>query len=562
MSAAPDPVRQEALQVVEGGNEAGTLDVGAGERDDSRRLALLVLLRVLVASALFGAALSVLSTSAQEVAIRNRLYGFLIAAYATAALEFIWLLLDWELTALAWSHLAVETVLAGWLVALTGGPTGPFSFLVLLSTVHGALAAGSVGALASALLATAALGGLAEFPGFQAWLGTVPAAVETGRLAAAVLANAGGCFATAALSSYLTERLQRTGRALTARVAELRSLGDLYSRVVQSLGSGLLTLASVDGAWRVSLLNEAGARILGLRPEAARGRSLDDVAPALARSVASLPAGIRDGSCELSHGGGKILLEFAVSSLRGPGGETLGTIVTFEDVTELRRLEASVQRQAHLASLGELSAGLAHEIRNPLASLSGAVQMLSTAAASGDDARLLDLIRRESGHLGKLVSDFLVFARPPRPSLQAGDLGAFVRDCCEAFEPEARAKGRTLRCDAAPAPCRFDPDQMRQVVGNLLRNALEATASGGHIEVSLGPSDRGWRLAVGDDGPGVSPEIAPRLFEPFFTTKEKGTGLGLALVARIAGAHGGTVDLDQQPGRGACFVVTLPRAAI
>ncbi|MHB1845967.1 MAG: two-component system sensor histidine kinase NtrB, partial [Deltaproteobacteria bacterium] len=255
---------------------------------------------------------------------------------------------------------------------------------------------------------------------------------------------------------------------------------------------------------------------------------------------------------------GQRLLGFSVSPLRDGGGRPSGRVVSFQDVTELRRLEASVRRQTHLASLGELSAGLAHEIRNPLAALSGAIQMLSAAPANADDARLLDLIRREAAYLGRLVSDFLVFARPPRPALQETDVAALVRECCDAFEPEANRQGRALACELEPASGAVDSVQFRQVIDNLLRNAVEATGDGGKITVSLKLRPVGLVLSVEDDGPGVPPDVAPHLFEPFFTTKEKGTGLGLALVARIVGNHGGSIDLEQPESGGARFVVSLP----
>ncbi len=549
-----------------GGEEPGEGGTAPGDRPASaavevaRRLALLILLRVLVSGALFGSALSVLSTGPVEEAVRGRLYVYLVAAFASAALEFVWLLFERGMAALAWVHVAVETLLAGWLVALTGGPAGPFGFLALLSTVHGALAAGSAGAAASALLATGVLWALAGLPSLQAAVGTLPVAVTPPRLLAALLADAGGCFATAALSAYLTERLQRTGRALSAREAELRSLGDLYRSVVRSLGSGLLTLVPSGGVRRVTLLNEAGARILGVDPEEAPGRTLADISPALDEAVAAAPPS-RAAACEIARDGEKRLLDLAVSSLRGPAGEAAGMVVAFEDVTEIKRLQAALARQEHLASLGELSAGLAHELRNPLAALSGAVEMLSTDAVEGDDARLFELIRRESVHLGKLVSDFLAFARPPRPALREGDLGALLAQCCETFQPQAAARGCVLECGSVPAPARFDPDQMCQAVTNLLRNAVEASAEGGRIAASVRPAGDEWAIEVEDDGPGVAPEIAGRIFEPFFTTKQKGTGLGLALVARITEAHGGTVDVASREGGGARFVITLPRQA-
>ncbi len=509
-------------------------------------------------SALFGAALATSPNAAEGASfVRGSLYAFLLLAYASSAFELIWILTGRALRLLAWVHTAVETLLAGWLVALTGGPAGPFSFLLLLSTVHGSIAAGSAGAFGAASFATALLAVLGANPSLSL-LPVAPLIGDSSRVAAAIFANSGGCFATAALASYLTERLQRAGRALTAREVELRSLGDLYMSVVQSLSGGLMTLMAPEGRGsRVSLLNEAGAEILGIRPSDARGQSLAELIPEFDAALRGTLDGAR-GECSIDRRGQRVLLGFSVSPLRGPRNEPLGSVVAFQDVTELRRLEASVRRQSHLASLGELSAGLAHEIRNPLAALSGAVQMLSSAPASAEDSRLLALVLRESAHLGKLVSDFLTFARPPPPSLREGDLGSLVQQCCDAFEPEVTLLGRKLICHIQPSPCRFDPDQMRQVVDNLLRNALEASSAGGRIEVSVGAKGEGYAVVVEDDGPGVPPDAVAHVFEPFFTTKEKGTGLGLALVARIAGAHGGSADLENRAQGGARFVVSLP----
>ncbi|MHB1845926.1 MAG: PAS domain-containing protein, partial [Deltaproteobacteria bacterium] len=251
--------------------------VGIARSEGARRLAGLVLIRLLVVSALFGAALSMsFSSTGEDATTRTFLYAYLITAYAASALEFVWLLGRWQPRALAWTHVFAETLLAGWLVALTGGTEGPFTFLLLLSTVHGALAAGSSGAFAAAVLSTAELAALA---GGVPLLGLVGS--EPGRAAVAVFANSGGCFATAALSSYLTDRLSRTGQALDARERELQRLGELYRNVVQSLGSGLMTLGS---GGEVLFVNGAGAEILGLDPEATRGRPLDQVAPELART--------------------------------------------------------------------------------------------------------------------------------------------------------------------------------------------------------------------------------------------------------------------------------------
>jgi two-component system sensor histidine kinase PilS (NtrC family) len=258
-----------------------------------------------------------------------------------------------------------------------------------------------------------------------------------------------------------------------------------------------------------------------------------------------------------------VLLGFTLSPLKSGTAELEGNVVTFQDLTQQRKLEEALRRQNHLASLGELAAGLAHEVRNPLAALSGAAQILRVAdhpGAPADDRKLFDLIQRETTHLETLVSDFLTFARPPAPSMAEGDLAKLARSTFDAFCAGEQVSQRKLSCEVDPARASFDEGQMRQVISNLLRNALEATDADGQIGLRVRSSDRWAWVEVQDNGPGVPETLRDRIFEPFFTTKEHGTGLGLALVGRIVGAHGGTIDVDATSG-GSRFVVSLPRSS-
>ena len=532
-----------------------------GFDDPRRRLAGLVLLRVLVSSALFGAALATsFSQTAEESASRAGLFHYLTAAYGASALEFAAILLRIRPGTLAWIHTGIETALAAWLIALTGGVESPFTFLLLISTVHGALAAGSGGAFAAATLATLALIALGVGLPIPGWI--QPNHVESTRWITLIATAGGGCFATAALSSYLTLRLRRTGQALSARERELRQLGELYLNVAESLRSGLMTLG-VDR--RITLLNGTGATILGVEVGTVLGRSLFAALPELADILVSTEGNGRD-ECEIVRGGRRLLLGFTLSPLRDPSGEPLGSVLTFQDLTDQRRLENALRTRSHLASLGELSAGLAHEVRNPLAALSGAAQMLSqpvdagsAPAVSAEDQKLIEVIRRETKHLDRLVSDFLAFARPPQPSLAEGDLSEIVASTVEAFQASEQLGGRVLKCELTHLTARFDSAQMRQVIWNLLRNAVEATETQGRVAVQVREEGASVLLEVADDGPGVPVELRDRIFEPFFTTKERGTGLGLALVGRIIGAHSGTIELDATGSRGTRFVIRLPR---
>jgi two-component system sensor histidine kinase PilS (NtrC family) len=531
------------------------------ERPDARLLAGLVLLRALIASALFGAALFA-NLSVTEEAARGSLFVYLLAAYVSAAAEFLWILWGRRLDRLGFVHAGVEAALAAWLVALTGGPESPCTFLLLISTILGSVAAGRRGAFISATLASASLLGMT---GVISIPGLIQPDRVDGRMVAVVLTSSGGCFATAALASYLTERLQRTGRALRAREADLRQLGELYLKVAQSLRSGLMTLGpSVrgnPGSAPITLLNDPGAAILGISAPRVQGHALDETVPELARALDALVAGHGRVECEIHQGERMVLLGFTLSPLKGGSPEMAGSVVTFQDLTQQRRLEEALRRQSHLASLGELAAGLAHEVRNPLAALSGAAQILRAGDGSSslaEDRKLFDIIQRETNHLETLVSDFLTFARPPAPSLVAGDLAKLVRSTFEAFRTGEQVGQRRLLCEAEATEINFDEGQLRQVVWNLLRNALEATEAGGSISVRVRSADRWAWLEVQDDGPGIPSELRNRIFEPFFTTKEHGTGLGLALVGRIVGAHGGTIDLDSSAD-GTRFVVSLPR---
>ncbi len=527
--------------------------------DPRRRLAGLVLLRLLVSSALCGAALTTrFSQTAEESASRASLFAYVFTAYGTVAFEFVWILGRSRLGSLAWIHAGIETALAAWLLALTGGVESPFTFLLLISTVHGALAAGSLGAFISATLATLSLLALAVGLPFSGWI--QPQHLESVRAFTLVAATGGGCFATAALASYLTQRLQRTGQALSARERELRELGELYLNVAESLRSGLMTL---DASHRVTLLNGTGAAILGVEVSEALGRPLREVLPELAAVLVSAEGNGR-AECEIQRGTRRLLLGFTLSPLRDAGSGPLGSVLTFQDLTDQRRLEKALRTQSHLASLGELSAGLAHEVRNPLAALSGAAQMLSQPAvveplSAAEDQKLLDVIRRETKHLDRLVSDFLAFARPPEPSLAEGVLSELVTSTVEAFQASEQLDGRVLRCRLEEVSARFDSAQLRQVIWNLLRNAVEATPKEGQVAVRVAAERDFAILEVSDDGAGVPPELRDRIFEPFFTTKERGTGLGLALVGRIVGAHGGTIEMDAADGRGTKFTVRLPR---
>jgi len=233
-----------------------------------------------------------------------------------------------------------------------------------------------------------------------------------------------------------------------------------------------------------------------------------------------------------------------------------------ESLARLEAAEESLRRSERLAALGEMSAGIAHEIRNPLGIVSASAQLLDKKLADPPDGvrQLLDIIQEESTRINGLVSDFIAFGRPAPPVLRAVDLRALLGRAADHVEGLARQQGVVLRVDVESGPLmvRVDADQMQQVLLNLLLNALAAVADDGLIRLRAYRDDARACLEVADNGRGISPDIQRKIFDPFFTTKDQGTGLGLANASRIVEAHGGDLRVRSTPGAGAVFTVCLP----
>ncbi len=515
-----------------------------------RKLVWLTLFRLTMITVLLGAtAVVTWQTAAGEADAASPLYALILATYLVS-LAFA-IVLRWRrwLVPVASAQVALDVGLAAAVVRLTGASESVFLFLFLLAIVNGSILLYRRGAIVSLALAAAAYL-VAVVPG-----GAPPAF----RLFVHLSAFA----ATAALSGYLAELLRRTGERLEEREVDLAAITALHESIVQSVSSGLVT---VDAGGRVTFLNRAGEEITGLSTAEVRGE------PASRWFAAFQPTTAR-GETDFVNARGEVRrVGYTVFPLVGRGGGQIGSAVIFQDLTELRGMEAAVQRSERLADLGRLAAGLAHELRNPLASVSGCIELLrANAPLSAEDARLMDIVLREATRLNQLVTRFLEFSRPAPVERRGADLAAIAAETLDVFANDpAAARVRLDRAlDSAPVAC--DTDQVKQVLWNLLANAAQALggreggANGGPagaIRVSCGAAEDGgaW-MAVEDDGPGIAAADLSRVFIPFFTTKERGTGLGLATVHRVVEAHGGSIDVDSAPGRGARFTVRLPGPA-
>jgi two-component system sensor histidine kinase PilS (NtrC family) len=302
----------------------------------------------------------------------------------------------------------------------------------------------------------------------------------------------------------------------------------------------------------VTYVNRAAELILG-RSTARRPAHVDELIP----DALSMHVPLRRHELAVDTPLGRRILGLTITPLDGGGS----LLIVFQDLTELRRVEDELRRADRLASLGSLAAQLAHEIRNPLASMRGSAQMLAQDALEGSAARrLTTILVRESDRLAALVDSVLQFARPPPPTLATIELGALVAETVEMIRADPMARGVQLEATLDAAVARADGGQLRQVVLNLVRNALEAAGERGRVRVGLQSGTGVARIRVWDSGGSIPPADLDRVFEPFFTTRVGGTGLGLSTAHSIVRAHRGKISVTSSPASGTEFVVELPMA--
>ncbi|MGZ3446585.1 MAG: ATP-binding protein [Myxococcaceae bacterium] len=441
-------------------------------------------------------------------------------------------------------HVAGDVAIATVLVFLTGGPESPFTFTYLLTVVGASILLGQWGALAAAaacsvsflVLAAAVSSGTIRTP--------VPVGMlSVGRLAFLCASNVLAQFLTAVLTGFLARQLTTAGGRLSARERDLRELTRLQQQILSAMPSGLLT-CDVEG--RITYVNRAARQILGLDPGSTPA-GVEELIP----GVRTLFTGKSRNEVTVTTPAGRRILGLTVSALSAPPAPLL---VVFQDLTDLRRAEQELRRADRLAELGALSAQLAHEIRNPLAAMRGSAQLLSPAA-DPDTERLVGILTREADRLAELVSDFLAFARPPTPVLRPCDLDELVRQTIELLSSDPLASGVNIEVEPGGLRAEVDPDQVRQVLLNLLRNALAAAGKGGRVRSFFSRVDGQVRIHVWDSGGRIATTDLPRIFEPFFTKRPGGTGLGLSTVHTIVRAHGGQIEVSSSPGEGTEFVV-------
>lgn len=574
-SPAPFPIRPRTRSTQIGPSPADSLikppAPAAAGGDLVRRVTRLLLLRTLVVTVVLGLSIWLLAAGRQQAAAAVWFQSGIIAATYLSSIVFgVLLRTGVSPRKVARPMQAADLAVTSLLVYVTGGAQSPYTFLYALSIVSAGAVSYRRGAIGVTLGSIIAVTGT----GVLAWLHVVdlPMAAQAlpweqpaGDLVRALGIQLVALTGVGALAYIFGDQLQKGAETIASTRQVAADLLTLHQDIVRSLASGLITTAP-DGT--IVTVNAAAAEILRKRKSELIGTSIDAGMPGLSALLAAenVTSAGELHRADLTLGElGDLVVGVTVSPLRDPRDQVVGRIVNFQDLTELRQLEADKRRNERLATVGHLAAGIAHELRNPLASISGSIELLRQAPqASEDDRTLMAIVQREIQRLNVLVGDLLDFANPrPRQPVTL-DLGLLVRETLQVAERDPAFVAVELTAeiddDAGRIEVFADPAKLRQVLWNLLRNAADAAGAGGkHVRVAVHASDDTVEIGVADDGEGIPPDRIAKIFDPFFTTKRTGTGLGLATCHAVIAEHGGAIDVRSVVGEGTEMVVTLPR---
>jgi len=354
--------------------------------------------------------------------------------------------------------------------------------------------------------------------------------------------------------------LAQAYRSARSSLTRIKAFSD---NVVENMPIGLLF---IDADGKIVSFNQTAETLLKLSSSDVLGRHSDEVLPSQLEGLASQPNETmqiieKEIDCPLK-GGMVIPLDIIISSLKADDGALLGNLVLFRDLTELQELKGEVERSRRLASLGQLAAGIAHEIRNPLSSIKGfATYFKERYREVPEDQETADIMIQEVERLNRVIGQLLEFAHPVSIERKSIDVLELVRQSLKLVEGDTLQKGIRIEMEVIPSERKvdLDPDKMKQVLLNLYLNALEAMERNGTLTVDIRDEKSGYvDIIISDTGAGIKKEDLAHVFDPYFTTKPSGTGLGLAIVHKIIESHGGEIRVESREGKGTRVVISLP----
>jgi two-component system sensor histidine kinase PilS (NtrC family) len=536
-------------------------------------------LKVLMILRIFLVTLILVSSVLLQIKFRSRgipaFYLLVVSVYLITIIYALLINRVSNLELFAYVQLIGDLIIETVLVYITGGIESSFSFTYIITIIYASIILYRRGGYVIAGISSILYGGLIDVQYFGLFEATQFSILSPAETFYKVFLHVLFFFVVAFLSGGLAESLRQTGEILKEKDTDLVELQTFYKNVAQSMSSGLLT---TDLKGHITSFNRAAEDITGNFFEDVKGKiwheifNLEEIKSVFSK-LEMLRIPFRFEGNYVRKDGAKLALGITISSLKNESGETTGAIGIFQDLTKIKEMEDDIKKKEKLAMVGELAAGMAHEIRNPLASLSGSMQILkSESSLSGENKKLLEIALRETEKLNRIISDFLTYARPTPLNKKRCDINRLLNDTVtllrnskeyqKKIKIAANLEGKRLITEV-------DPNQMSQVFWNLSINAVQAMSDGGELIISSKKKlkkGRGYsdfdkdyiEITFKDTGNGINPVVKDKIFYPFFTTKDKGSGLGLAIVHRIIEDHKGEIKVESKLNEGSRFIIHLP----
>ena len=547
----------------------------------------LMLCRIIILTLLLGITFLFQVSKKQYffIPLTNSFYYFLGFFYAVTIFYALFLRKVKDLRQFIYIQIVMDHLFITGLIYFTGGKESFFPITYVFSIIGSSFIFYKRGAFLSASLSTFLYGVILLLQLYR-WINPLgyPLFYEPSQIFYSLILYMTTFYIVAFLSSMISEELKRKKGELVQKQSDYNQLENFNRTIIQSLDSGLMTI-NLSG--NINFLNRTAERIISRNKDQLKDTSVYDLFPKINEVLGELKEKTPDFTADYQRyqtsltkdEGQDIYLGFSISPLTDPEGSLIGHTLIFQDITRFKEMEEQMKRYDKMAAINLLAAGMAHEIRNPLASLSGSIQMLkSELQLDQAQQQLMGIILRESERLNALITDFLLFAQPPQTNKRPWEIRKVIEETINLFihSPSFHEDMRIHQPSSLEdIQAMIDPDQMKQVFWNLLMNAAQAMSEGGEIKIRLAKQmgnswdtrppfplqmrGKEWaKISVTDSGKGIPLQEKEKIFEPFFTTKETGTGLGLSIVHKIIENHGGVIKVESEVGKGSTFTIFLP----
>jgi two-component system, NtrC family, sensor histidine kinase PilS len=538
------------------------------DRKAKTRILWLIVIRLVIALSILSSAILIQLVSKTILPI-NPLYFLIALILSLTVIHLFFYRKNLNENIQCYFQLSMDILFITSLIYLTGGFQSPFSFLYVITIITASILLSRRGTIIITMISAIAFGLLVDLMHLAIIPYYDPEKVYVARFPIQTVyynlfINFVALSVTAWLGIYLSERAKRSYDALQEKELKLAQLQQLYQNVIQSMPSGLLTLEA-DGT--IIFANNAARKILRLTDKILLPvHHFNEVFSSIVQ-FAVLVEMINEKTFYRMEGSiicdnEKIEIGAIASALKDFENKILGYLIVFQDITDIKLLQEKVKLKDRMAALGEMAAGMAHEIRNPLSAIKGSIQLIKQNVKSANADELLTILMRESDRLNKIIEAFLNFARPPSYVPEKQDIRTVIRDAISFIHKSGQINDKTIiefTCPENACIASIDRDQFIQAVWNIIKNAIQAMPAGGTVLVNLRDENHSWKLEFHDTGIGIDALRLKSIFDPFQRSTTGGLGLGMAITYRIVKEHFGNIDAVSIPGMGTTIIITLPQ---